>query len=147
MRAKGAGRPPRRPGDDFLMIFGGFWAPFWEPWGLIFGLFGDFFSVFFGYGSGGTFWWILGPFWKTFWSHFGDFFRTPRFRDFYGPCNAKPSFLRVGGGPFRHFFGVFFGPRFRTSFFVVFGRFLDPLGLHFGVPGPSFPALCCSRFF
>ena len=43
-------------------------------------------------------------------------------------------------GPFRHFFGDFFGPRFRTSFSEVFHRFSDPRGLHFGVPGPAFPA-------
>ena len=58
----------------------------------------------------------------------------------------KPSILGIGGGHFRHLFGVLFGPRFRTSFSEVFCRFSDPLGLHFGVPGPSFPALCFSRF-
>ena len=89
----------------------------------------------------------LAPFWEPFWSHFRNFSETPGICDFCNPFNAKPLFLRVPAPPFGHFFGVFSGAGFRSSFFDVFCRFLVSLGLHLESLGPLFRHPFLRRFF
>ena len=107
------------------------------------GYFPDFSLIFFRWFLGTAPGTLFGGFWVDFGRFFGAIW-VPFWRslDFVilQPLSRQTIDFGVGGGHFRHLFGVFFGPRFRTSFSEVFCRFSDPRDLHFGVPGPAFPA-------
>ena len=72
---------------------------------------------------------------------------TPGFCDFCNPSNAKPSFLRVGGGRFRHFFECFSEGRFWMPLFPDFCRFLSFLGRLLDVLWAPFPVYVSGHFF
>ena len=72
---------------------------------------------------------------------------TPGFCGFCNPSNAKPSFLRVGGGRFRHLFECFSEGRFWMRLFPDFCRFWSLLGRLLDVLWPPFSVHFSGNFF
>ncbi len=111
----------------FWLFWGGFWTPFWAPFGI---LFASIFQRRFWRGFGS----VLASVWEAFWNHFEYFFAPSGHSEEKTWFSRKPMnyclkfmILRVGGGQFWCFFGVFFdivsGPLF-LSILVDFGFLL-----------------------
>ena len=92
-----------------------------------------------------------------FWSHFGDLLMVCLwlFRGRWNSWKSMPLYsenllFEVWGGPCSHLFVNFSGPRFQTSFVIVFYRFVVSLNLHLAAKVTSqsvfFPSLLTCIF-